>query len=94
MFGVGRGMSPTVQELRNGIRRSIGRFEREVNAQFTKEELAAIAEAVGYDGGRRPSKGDMRAEIRQRVGIAAESEAASGDTFRKADLQAIAEALD
>ncbi|QLD87100.1 hypothetical protein HWV23_15670 [Natronomonas halophila] len=86
-------MSPTVQELRNGIRRRIGRFEREVNAQFTKEELAAIAEAVGYDG-RRPSKGEMRAEIRQRVGIAAEGEAASDDTFRKADLKAIAEALD
>jgi hypothetical protein len=87
-------MGQTVHELRNRIRTSIGRFEREVNAQFTKEELASIVEAVGHDiENRRPSKEAMRREIRQRAGIAADGEA-SGDTFRKADLQAIAEALD
>jgi hypothetical protein len=42
------GMSPTVHDLRNGIRAAVGRFECEVDAQFTKEELAAIADEVGY----------------------------------------------
>ena len=41
-------MSPTVHDLRNQIRAEVGRFEREVDAQFTKEELAAIAKEVGY----------------------------------------------
>lgn len=87
-------MSPTVHELRNRIRTSIGRFEREVNAQFTKEELASIAAALGHDiGNGRPSKEAMRVEIRQRAGIT-EGEDAGGDTFRKAELETIAEALD
>lgn len=87
-------MSPTVHELQNRIRRNVGRFEREVDAQFTKEELAAVADAVGggVDDGR-PSKSAMRAEIRQQVGLA-EGEEASGRAFAKADLEAIAAALD
>jgi hypothetical protein len=61
-----------------------------VSAGFTKEELAAIAEAVGYEpSGGRPAKGVMQAEIRRRVGLP-EAEGA----FTKADLQAIADALD
>lgn len=87
-------MSPTVHELQNQIRRNVGRFEREVDAQFTKEELAAIADAVGDDlEDRRPSKEEMRAEIRQQVGIATDEDA-SGRAFAKADLEAIAAALD
>lgn len=87
-------MSPTVHEVRNRIRTAIGRFEREVNAQFTKEELAAIAEALGHDIGHgRPSKEAMRVEIRTRAGIDTSSDA-SGETFRKADLEAIADALE
>lgn len=87
-------MSPTVHELRNEIRASVGRFEREVDAQFTKEELAAIAEAVGHDvGDRRPSKQVIRAAIRRQTGLDAGAEA-SGDAFRKAELGAIAAALD
>ena len=87
-------MSPTVHELQNRIRRNVGRFEQEVDAQFTKEELAAIADAVGEDvEDPRPSKDAMRAAIRQHVGIA-DGEDASGRAFAKADLEAIAAALD
>lgn len=86
-------MSPTVHELRNEIRSSVGRFEREVDAQFTKEELAAVADAVGADVGEgRPSKGAMRAAIRERTGLAAGD--ADGGAFTKSDLEAIAESLE
>lgn len=89
-------MSPTVPDLRNGIRTAVGRFEREVDAPFTKEELAAIASETGYtaEGGVPPSKSRMRAGIRWRVGVS-ESEAAAGDgPFTKDELQAIADHLD
>lgn len=80
----------TVHELRNGIRRSVGRFEREVSAGFTKEELLAIAEAVGHDtGDGRPSKGAMQAGIRGQVGLEEEPGA-----FTKAELEAIADTVD
>ncbi|MFT4885020.1 MAG: hypothetical protein ACI8U4_002539 [Natronomonas sp.] len=86
-------MSPTVHELRNEIRSSVGRFEREVSAQFTKEELAAIAEGVGCDiGGGRPPKGTMRADIRRQTGLD-EGEDADGSAFTKVELQMIADAL-
>lgn len=93
VFGVGRNMSPTVHELRNRIRSSIGRFEREVKAQFTKEELASIVAALGDepDDGR-PSKESMRVAIRRRAEIAT-GEDVVGDTFRKAELETIAEAI-
>lgn len=83
-------MSPTVHERRNEIRAAVGRFERETNAQFTKEELAAVAAAVGHDAGdERPSKGAMRRAIRRQVGLE------SGDgSFRKSELATIADALD
>ncbi|WP_336134298.1 hypothetical protein [Natronomonas amylolytica] len=86
-------MSPTVHELRNGIRASVGRFKREVSAQFTKEELAAIVEAVGgsVDSGR-PSKTTMRADIRRRTGLD-EGEDADGSAFTKVELEAIAGTL-
>ncbi|MFB6220949.1 MAG: hypothetical protein ABEH90_05875 [Halolamina sp.] len=83
-------MSLTVHELRNAIRASVGRFEREVTAQFTKEELAAIAAAMGHNvGDDRPSKRAMRREIRRRAGLDAD-----GGAFTKAELEAIADALD
>jgi hypothetical protein len=91
-------MSPTVHELRNEIRSGAGRFEREVSAQFTKEELAAIADALGCEmGDGRPSKEAMRAAIRERTELAADTEdreETDGSAFTKADLQAIADALD
>ena len=86
-------MSPTVHELRNAIRAATGRFEREVEASFTKEELQAICGAleIAVDEPGRPSTTGMRRRIRAKVGIAASPEAADDSTFRKADLQAIAD---
>jgi hypothetical protein len=88
-------MSPTVTEIRNAIRVSTGRFERQVDASFTKEELQAICEALGVDidEGERPSTPRMRRRIRAAVEIAASPESADDSTFRKADLQAVADAV-
>jgi hypothetical protein len=88
-------MSPTVHEIRNAIRATTGRFEREVDATFTKEELQAICEALGVDvdEAERPSTARMRRLIRARVGIAASPETADDSTFRKADLRAIADVV-
>jgi hypothetical protein len=90
--GEWRVMSPTVHEVRNAIRAATGRFEREFGASFTKEELRAICEAleVDVDGAGRPSATRMRRLIRARVGIAESPEAADDTTFRKAELEAIA----
>ncbi|GAB7009098.1 hypothetical protein [Halorubrum trueperi] len=88
-------MSPTVQELRNAIRVATGRFEREVEASFTKEELQAVCEALGVDVDktRRSSTSQKRRLIRAHVGITESLEAADDSTFRKADLQAIADGV-
>ena len=93
--GEWRLMSPTVQELRNAIRAATGRFERDVEASFTKEELQAVCGAleVDVDGSGRPSTTRMRRLIRVQVGVAESPEGADGPTFRKADLQAIADAV-
>jgi hypothetical protein len=85
-------MAKTVDDLRNEIRTAVGRFEREASAAFTKEELAAVCEAV--DATARPGKAAMRAAIRERV---AGLDDPDGDNetrpFRKADLEAIARAV-
>lgn len=88
-------MSPTVLELQNAIRTAVGRFEREVSASFTKEELVAIANKVGYavDEGLRPSTTTMRASIRRKTGLSESKEAASGVSFIKDELQTIADGL-
>ncbi|MFB6132753.1 MAG: hypothetical protein ABEJ44_05045 [Halanaeroarchaeum sp.] len=88
-------MSPTVHELRNAIRAATGRFEREFEASFTKEELQAICTALEIDVGEsgRPSTTRMRQLIRAQVGVAESPEAAEDSSFRKADLQAIADVL-
>ncbi|MDX1745599.1 MAG: hypothetical protein R3324_06655 [Halobacteriales archaeon] len=88
-------MSPTVHDVRNAIRVATGRFEREFEASFTKEELQAICEALEVDveEAGRPSTTRMRRLIRAQVGIAESLEAADDSTFRKADLQAIADAV-
>jgi len=88
-------MSPTAHEVRNAIRVATDRFEREVKASFTKEELQAICEALEIDitGTERPSTARMRRLTRAQAGIAESPEAADDSTFRKADLQAIAEAI-
>ena len=86
-------MSPTVHEVRNAIRSATGRFEREFEASFTKEELQAICEAleITVDEVGRPSTTRMRQQIRAQVGIADSLEASDDSTFRKAELQAIAD---
>ena len=88
-------MSPTVHDVRNAIRVATGRFERGFEASFTKEELQAICEAleVGVEEAGRPSTTRMRRLIRAQVGIAESLEAADDSTFRKADLQAIADVV-
>lgn len=94
-FAVDFGMSPTVLDLQNAIRAAVGRFEREVSASFTKEELIAIANEVGcaVDEGSRPSTTTMRVGIRWKTGLSESQEAASGGSFIKDELQAIANEL-
>jgi len=89
-------MSPTVHALRNEIRVKVGRYEREISSDFTKEALAAICEAVDYDIGEGglPSKGQMRAGILFAIGERDSDDPDGLDrSFRKAELEAIAEAL-
>ncbi|WP_115891676.1 hypothetical protein [Haloferax sp. Atlit-48N] len=88
-------MSPTVHEVRNSIRVATGRFEREFEASFTKEELQAICATleIDVDETGQPSTTRMRRLIRAQVGIAESLETADDSTFRKADLQAIADAV-
>lgn len=87
-------MSPTVGELRNEIRLAVDRFERRESASFTKETLAAICTAVGYeiDTDRLPATDRMRAGILWRVGELDEPDPSlvSG-SFRKRELEAIAD---
>ena len=89
-------MAPTVHALRNEIRVSVGRFEREVSSGFTKETLAAICEALGEDvgDGPYPSKEQMRASILSAVGeLDSDDPADAPSSLRKAHLEAIADAL-
>ncbi|SEW14799.1 hypothetical protein [Halobacterium jilantaiense] len=86
-------MSPTVHELRNAIRAATGRFEREVEASFTKEELQAVCVALGVDEAGGASTSRMRRLARVEAGIEESLESADGSTFRKADLQAVADAV-
>lgn len=89
-------MTKTVDDLRNEIRQAVGRFEREFSTAFTKESLAAICEAVGYeiDQDRLPSKARMRAGILWKIGELDEDDPDEGEgAFRKAELEAVAAAL-
>jgi hypothetical protein len=85
-------MTQTVDELRNEIRRATGRFEREISATFTKEDLSAICEALDYDlnTGSLPPKSQMRADILERIGERDEDETGEIDRpFRKDELDAV-----
>ena len=89
-------MSPTVDDLRNEIRTAVGRYERVESTGFTKEALAAICDAVGYDidENRLPPKPQMRAGILWRIDELDDDDPAEAqNSFRKADLEAIATAL-
>jgi hypothetical protein len=81
-------MAPTVHALRNEIRVSVGRYERVESTGFTKEALAALCESLGADAHEGSGTAAMRAAIRGEVGLDAREGA-----FRKAELEAIAEAL-
>ena len=85
-------MSPSVDALRNEIRVSVGRYEREASTAFTKEALAAICEAVGHDvgEGRLPPKPEMRAAIRRTVDALDDDPDRADRPFRKGELAAIA----
>lgn len=86
-------MSPTVDDLRNEIRESVGRYERIESTGFTKEALAAVCEALDCDLATDPipSKSRMRAAIRRAVDTGTDPDA--DRPFRKAELEAIAAAL-
>jgi len=89
-------MAPTVGELRNEIRVAVDRFERPDSAGFTKESLAAICDAVGYeiDHDSYPPTDQMRAGILSAIGeLESDDPDAAGSSFRKAELEAIAEYL-
>jgi len=84
-------VSPTVHALRNEIRVAVGRYERELSTDFTKESLAAICAALDRDPGESlPPTGEMRATIRDALGIESDDPQRS---LRKAELERIAEAL-
>ncbi|WP_277543045.1 hypothetical protein [Haloarcula laminariae] len=90
-------MSPTVDDLRNDIRTAVGRYERVESTAFTKEALAAICDAVGYDidTDRLPPKPQMRAGILHAIGdLETDDPDEAERPFRKAQLEAIAAALD
>jgi hypothetical protein len=84
----------TVAELRNEVRVAVGRFEREFDAPFTKEDLAAVCGAVGRDVDERrlPPKAEMRTAIRDAV-TGLDGDADSDRAFRKAELETLAAAL-
>jgi hypothetical protein len=87
---------PTVDELRNEIRVAVGRYERIESTAFTKESLAAICAAVGYeiDQNRFPPKPEMRAGILYTIGELDENDPAQTErAFKKAQLAAIADAV-
>ncbi|PSP34615.1 hypothetical protein BRC64_00100 [Halobacteriales archaeon QH_10_67_22] len=88
-------MTPTVDDLRNEIRLSVGRFERVESTAFTKETLAAVCDALDdVDEDHLPSKSSMRATILRSVGELDEDDPAEADhPFRKAELEAIAATL-
>jgi hypothetical protein len=89
-------VTPTVDDLRNEIRREVGRFERVESTGFTKETLAAICEAVGYDvdTDRLPPTSEMRTGILRAIDAIDDRDSESLDRpLRKAELEAIAAAL-
>jgi hypothetical protein len=91
------GMSPTVDELRNEIRAAVGRHERIETTGFTKEELQAIAVALGYlsESSARPPKSQMRAGIRWRIGRRDDDDPDGGErAFTKDELLDVASAIE
>ena len=72
------------------------RYERVESTAFTKEALAAICDAVGYeiDQNSLPSKPQMRAGILAAIGeLETDDPSQAERPFRKAQLEAIAATL-
>lgn len=89
-------VTQTVDDLRNEIRRAVGRHERIESTAFTKEALAAICDAVNYDidTAHLPPKSQMRAGILREIGALNEGDPDGVERpFRKAELESIATAL-
>lgn len=89
-------MTKTVDDLRNEIRDAVGRHERVESTGFTKEALAALCENVDsdVDTSDKPRKAAMRAGIRRQVDALDDPNPDNtASAFRKADLEAIADAL-
>jgi hypothetical protein len=89
-------MPQTVNELRNEIRQAVGRHKRIESTSFTKEALAALCVAVDYDidTTNLPSKPQMWAGILRKIGeLDDDSPDQTSNAFRKAELEAIAAAL-
>lgn len=89
-------MTQTVNELRNEIRQAVGRYERVESTSFTKEALAAVCTTVNYniDTNNLPSKPQMRAGILWKIGeLDDDNPDQTSNAFRKAELEAIAAAL-
>lgn len=87
---------PTVHEFRNAIRSEVGRFERDVSAPFTKEDLWELANTVGYAvdaGPAAPPTSQIHGGIRWKTGIVEEEEGADGGQFRKDELEQILSTL-
>lgn len=90
-------MTQTVDELRNDIRRAVGRYERVESTAFTKEALAALCATVSYDidTNSLPAKSQMRAGILWTIGERDDDNPdQTARPFRKAELEAIAVALE
>ena len=89
-------MAETVDDIRNEIRETVGRYERIESTAFTKEALAAICEAVGYeiDQNNYPPKPEMRAGILCEIGVLDDPDPSETSTaFRKSELEAIRDTL-
>ena len=89
-------MTQTVNELRNEIRQAVGRYERTESTAFTKEALAALCTTVNYDIDTNdlPSKPQMRAGILWKIDVLDDDNSErTSHPFRKAELEAIADAL-
>jgi hypothetical protein len=82
----------TVDDLRNEIRARVGRHERVESTAFTKEALVAVCEALDADVETSPTppKSEMRAAVLRAV----DAEGDGSTPLRKAQLLAVADALD
>ena len=88
---------PTVDELRDSIREAVGRHARIESTAFTKEMLAALCGALNadIDTSPTPPKGAMRAAVLRAIDApGADADDAGDGPFRKAELVAIADAVE